>query len=158
MLLFSVICWEFLAVVRLHLVKLFFPRKTRKKKRVPKSALFSWVVISLAKNSSNWTNMFYKQFTACLSSLSTPTSALTLSLWADLIFFWVHCSREIARRGEIAKSHAVGLKKQFGMGELRSFLVDTFVGDEYPNLYLEPKWPPLWLELRPCFWGVDLQN
>ena len=77
---------------------------------------------------------------------------------SGLDFFLVHCSREIARRGEIAKSHAVGLKKQFGMGELRSFLVDTFIGDEYPNLYLEPKWPPVLIGVSALFWGVDLQK
>ena len=158
MLLFSVICWEFLAVVRLHLVKLFFPRKTRKKE-FQKQHFFSWVVISLAKNSSNWTNMFYKQFTACLA-LSTPTSALTLSLWADLIFLLVHCSRFSSPGADFQSQEAMPLawRSNLGWENFQARWWTPLLGTSIPNPYLEPKWPPFSLEFRPCFSGVDLQK
>ena len=157
MLLFSVICWEFLAVVRLHLVKLFSLVK-RGKKKSPKNSTF-FLSRHLPGEKFIQLNKHVLQAIYSLPLITFHTNICpNLVPLSGLDFFLVHCSREIARGGEIAKSHAVGLKKQFGMGELRSFLVDTFIGDECPNLYLEPKWPPFWLKFRPCFWGVDLQK
>ena len=119
MLLFSVICCEFLPVVRLHLVKLFFPRKT-KKKSLKSSAFF--LSRHLPGEKFIQLNKHVLQAIYNLPLITFHTNICPNLVVERTWFFWVHCRRFfIARRGEIAKRHAIGLKKQFGMGELRSF-------------------------------------
>ena len=103
------------------------------------------------KFESNWKKHILQAITSCLSSLSTPTSVLTLSLWADLVFssaaFIVAVSHRQARWNR--EKHAVGLKKAMGWENFEASSWTLLLGGEHP---LEPKWTLLWLELRPCFW------
>ena len=154
MLLFSVICWEFLAVVRLHLAKLFSLENARKKKS-PKNSTF-FLSRHLPGEKFIQLNKHVLQAIYSLPLITFHTNICpNLVPLSGLDFFWAIVA--VKSPGAV-KSQKAMPKKQFGMGELRSFLVDTFIGDEYPNLYLEPKWPPFWLKFRPCFWGVDLQK